>query len=74
MLKPLGFLGLMLTIPAAQADIGAGAPSAIVQFVPFRQFENAPLPALAAEVLREVPDQFLYYMRLNNISPPVRQQ
>ncbi|MBA4749407.1 MAG: preprotein translocase subunit YajC [Alphaproteobacteria bacterium] len=25
----------MLTIPAAQADIGAGAPSAIVQFVPF---------------------------------------
>ncbi|MCE2951829.1 MAG: preprotein translocase subunit YajC [Alphaproteobacteria bacterium] len=35
MLKPLGFLGLLLAIPAAQADAGAGAPSAIVQFVPF---------------------------------------
>jgi len=29
----------------------------IVQFVPFRNFENAPPGALAAEVLREVPDQ-----------------
>lgn len=35
MLKPLGFLGLALAIPAAQADVGAGAPNAIVQFVPF---------------------------------------
>ena len=29
----------------------------IVQFVPFRKFQNQPLPALAAEVLAEIPTQ-----------------
>lgn len=56
-----------------RASNGATATHDIVQFVPFRQFENAPLPALAAEVLREVPEQLLYYMKLNNIAPPARQ-
>merc|ERR1719189_1213099 len=41
----------------------------IVQFVPFRQFQNSPPGALAEETLREVPDQFLSYMRRNGIEP-----
>jgi hypothetical protein len=48
---------------------GKFASHDIVQFVPFRQFERQPLPALAAEVLREVPDQFLHFMKANGIVP-----
>lgn len=36
----------------------------IVQFVPYRNFINAPVEALSAEVLREVPNQFLEYIKL----------
>jgi hypothetical protein len=48
---------------------GKFAAHDIVQFVPFRQFDSQPLPALAAEVLREVLDQFLHYMKANGIVP-----
>jgi len=48
---------------------GRKAQGDIVQFVPFRQFENMPPGALAEETLKEVPDQFLSYMRRNGIDP-----
>ena len=38
----------------------------IVQFVPFRQFQGKPLPALAAEVLAEVPKQVHEYCTSHN--------
>eukprot|EP00041_Stephanoeca_diplocostata_P016587 m.327581 g.327581 ORF g.327581 m.327581 type:complete len:580 (+) comp20415_c0_seq2:185-1924(+) len=40
----------------------------IVQFVPFRKYQ-ANAEALAAEVLAELPDQVLEYMRMNKIKP-----
>ena len=44
----------------------------IVQFVPFRKFENAAPEALAAEVLREIPAQFIEWAALANLPPPPR--
>jgi hypothetical protein len=44
----------------------------IVQFVPFRNFENGPPAALAKQVLAEVPDQVCRYYQMNNIAPGVR--
>eukprot|EP00033_Pygsuia_biforma_P003846 GCRY01004214.1.p1 GENE.GCRY01004214.1~~GCRY01004214.1.p1 ORF type:complete len:521 (+),score=150.90 GCRY01004214.1:163-1725(+) len=45
----------------------------IVQFVPFHRFQQAPT-ALAEETLREIPPQFLEYMKRNGIRPnPPRQ-
>ena len=38
----------------------------IVQFVPFRQFQDKPLPALAAEVLAEIPTQVHEYCITHN--------
>jgi hypothetical protein len=44
----------------------------IVQFVPFRNYENGPLEALAKQVLAEIPDQVCRYYQMNNIAPGVR--
>ncbi len=50
----------------------------LMQFVPFRDFESTDnivlsQARLAKEVLAEIPDQFLSYMKANNIRPkPVR--
>lgn len=56
---------------------GVYAQRDIVQFVPFRDFfqrhgsQNMTIckSALAKEVLAEVPDQFISYMKMNNIAP-----
>jgi len=53
---------------------GKQAMGDIVQFVPFRQFANMPPGALAEETLKEVPDQFLSYMRRNGIAPMPKSQ
>ncbi|XP_060692551.1 copine-1-like isoform X2 [Hemiscyllium ocellatum] len=41
----------------------------IVQFVPFRQFQNAPKEALAQTVLAEVPKQLVSYFKMRNLAP-----
>ncbi|XP_072412234.1 copine-1-like isoform X1 [Chiloscyllium punctatum] len=41
----------------------------IVQFVPFRQFQNAPKEALAQTVLAEVPKQLVSYFKMRNLTP-----
>lgn len=47
----------------------------IVQFVPFRNFKNVHYSCLAKEVLAEVPNQLLAYMKSKNVIPnPPRQQ
>ncbi|XP_062445487.1 copine-1 isoform X3 [Rhea pennata] len=50
-----------------------GEPAArdIVQFVPFRQFKNAPREALSQMVLAEVPKQLVSYYKLQGW-PPVK--
>ncbi|XP_069141533.1 copine-8-like isoform X2 [Argopecten irradians] len=56
---------------------GKQAVRDIVQFVPFRDFMGGKFgnnmqisqAALAKEVLAEIPDQFLQYMKANNIQP-----
>ncbi|XP_009870060.1 PREDICTED: copine-3-like, partial [Apaloderma vittatum] len=49
----------------------AGEPAArdIVQFVPFRQFKNAPREALSQMVLAEVPKQLVSYYKLQGWPP-----
>ncbi|KAM7370138.1 hypothetical protein PAMP_011416 [Pampus punctatissimus] len=42
----------------------------IVQFVPFRQFQNAPKEALAQSVLAEVPGQLVEFFNTMKLSPP----
>ena len=57
------------------SDNGRDAARDIVQFVPFRNFLQGGLDSqqarlrLAKEVLAEVPDQFLGYMKANKILP-----
>ena len=41
----------------------------IVQFVKFKKYSMAGAPALAEEVLREIPDQLVSYMLSANIYP-----
>ncbi|XP_072371456.1 copine-1 isoform X1 [Scyliorhinus torazame] len=41
----------------------------IVQFVPFRQFQNAPKEALAQTVLAEVPKQLVSFFKMRNLPP-----
>jgi len=41
----------------------------IVQFVPFREFKNAPMSRLAKETLEEIPGQLLSYMQSQGIKP-----
>ncbi|XP_022069659.1 copine-3-like isoform X2 [Acanthochromis polyacanthus] len=50
----------------------AGEPAMrdIVQFVPFRQFQNAGTPALAQSVLAELPDQVASFFNLFDLKPP----
>ncbi|NP_001083652.1 copine I L homeolog [Xenopus laevis] len=49
----------------------SGEPAArdIVQFVPFRQFQNAPREALSQAVLAEVPKQLVSYFKLLGLGP-----
>ncbi|XP_061458522.1 copine-3 isoform X1 [Rhineura floridana] len=49
---------------------GEAAIRDIVQFVPFRQFQNAPKEALAQSVLAEVPQQVVNYFSTFKLQPP----
>ncbi len=41
----------------------------IVQFVPFRRFQGAPLWRLAQETLAELPRQLVGYMKMTHAKP-----
>ncbi|XP_068603960.1 copine-3-like [Brachionichthys hirsutus] len=49
---------------------GEAAMRDIVQFVPFRQFQNAGTAALAQSVLAELPDQVASFFNLFALKPP----
>ncbi|KAM4606673.1 copine-3-like isoform 2-T2 [Polymixia lowei] len=49
---------------------GDAAMRDIVQFVPFRQFQNAGTAALAQSVLAELPDQVASFFNLFKLKPP----
>uniref|UniRef100_A0A672ILU9 Copine-3 n=1 Tax=Salarias fasciatus TaxID=181472 RepID=A0A672ILU9_SALFA len=49
---------------------GEAAMRDIVQFVPFRQFQNAGTAALAQSVLAELPDQVGSFFNLFDLKPP----
>ncbi|XP_047206212.1 copine-3 isoform X1 [Girardinichthys multiradiatus] len=49
---------------------GEAAMRDIVQFVPFRQFQNAPPEALAKSVLAEVPAQLVDFFCTMKLNPP----
>uniref|UniRef100_A0A673BLJ9 Copine-3 n=1 Tax=Sphaeramia orbicularis TaxID=375764 RepID=A0A673BLJ9_9TELE len=49
---------------------GQPAMRDIVQFVPFRQFQNAGTAALAQSVLAELPDQVASFFNLFGLKPP----
>lgn len=48
---------------------GEAAARDIVQFVPYRRFQNAPREALAQTVLAEVPTQLVSYFRAQGWAP-----
>nr|XP_023401817.1 copine-3 [Loxodonta africana] len=53
-----------------RAPSGEAAIRDIVQFVPFRQFQNAPKEALAQCVLAEIPQQVVGYFNTYKLLPP----
>ncbi|KAG9328874.1 hypothetical protein JZ751_010065, partial [Albula glossodonta] len=53
-----------------RAPTGETAVRDIVQFVPYRQFQNSPKEALAQCVLAEVPGQVVTYFNMFKLSPP----
>ncbi|KAM9332390.1 copine-3 isoform 1-T1 [Pholidichthys leucotaenia] len=53
-----------------RSPTGEAATRDIVQFVPFRQFKNAPKEALAKSVLAEVPNQLVEFFNTMKLSPP----
>ncbi|XP_069508336.1 copine-1 isoform X2 [Ambystoma mexicanum] len=52
-----------------KSPTGETAVRDIVQFVPFRQFSNAPKEALSQAVLAEVPKQLVSYFKILGLSP-----
>ncbi|XP_028288405.1 copine-3-like isoform X2 [Parambassis ranga] len=53
-----------------RSPTGETAMRDIVQFVPFRQFQNAGTVALAQSVLAELPDQVASFFNLFELKPP----
>ncbi|XP_068014620.1 copine-3 isoform X2 [Melanerpes formicivorus] len=53
-----------------RSSSGEAAVRDIVQFVPFRKFQNAPKEALAQCVLAEVPQQVVNYFSTYKLQPP----
>ncbi|XP_030624036.1 copine-3 isoform X2 [Chanos chanos] len=53
-----------------RSPTGEPAVRDIVQFVPYRQFQNGPRELLAQCVLAELPDQVVSYFRSRNLQPP----
>ncbi|KAM8945625.1 copine-1 [Pelodytes ibericus] len=59
-----------------KSSSGEAAARDIVQFVPFRQFQNAPREALTQAVLAEIPKQLVSYFKMlgmNPVKPPQQQ-
>ncbi|XP_078396816.1 copine-3-like [Cetorhinus maximus] len=56
-----------------RSPTGEVAVRDIVQFVPFRKFQNAAKEALAQSVLAEVPQQVVCYFNTRKMSPPKEQ-
>uniref|UniRef100_A0A671S250 Copine-3 n=1 Tax=Sinocyclocheilus anshuiensis TaxID=1608454 RepID=A0A671S250_9TELE len=54
---------------ALRSYTGEEAVRDIVQFVPFRDFRNAPKETLAKSVLAELPQQVTQYFKQRNLSP-----
>uniref|UniRef100_A0A8C5B473 C2 domain-containing protein n=1 Tax=Gadus morhua TaxID=8049 RepID=A0A8C5B473_GADMO len=52
-----------------RSHTGEEAARDIVQFVPFRDFRNAPKETLAKSVLAELPQQVTQYFKQRNLSP-----
>ncbi|XP_061404768.1 LOW QUALITY PROTEIN: copine-3-like [Lethenteron reissneri] len=57
-----------------KAPSGEPAARDIVQFVPFRDFRNAPKEALAKAVLAEVPGQVVTYFKQRGLAPAAIEQ
>jgi hypothetical protein len=55
------------------SKLGKSAVRDIVQFVPFREYENDPVK-LATETLREVPRQFIEYAKQAHLSTELVQR
>ncbi|XP_035269838.1 copine-3 isoform X1 [Anguilla anguilla] len=53
-----------------RAPTGEVAVRDIVQFVPFRNFQNSPKEALAQSVLAEIPGQVVNFFNMLKLSPP----
>ncbi|XP_069007450.1 copine-3-like isoform X2 [Embiotoca jacksoni] len=53
-----------------RSQTGEAAMRDIVQFVPFRQFQDAPSQALAQSVLAELPQQVTSFFSLFKLKPP----
>ncbi|XP_061582968.1 copine-1 isoform X2 [Cololabis saira] len=52
-----------------RSTVGEAVARDIVQFVPFRQFQDAPVAALAKSVLAEVPNQLVSYFKMRGFEP-----
>uniref|UniRef100_A0A4W6CMU5 Copine I n=1 Tax=Lates calcarifer TaxID=8187 RepID=A0A4W6CMU5_LATCA len=53
-----------------RSTVGEAVARDIVQFVPYRQFKDAPVAALAQSVLAEVPNQLVSYFKMRGFEPP----
>uniref|UniRef100_A0A3Q3KMD3 Copine-3 n=1 Tax=Mastacembelus armatus TaxID=205130 RepID=A0A3Q3KMD3_9TELE len=53
-----------------KSTVGEPVARDIVQFVPYRQFKDAPMTALSQSVLAEVPKQLVSYFKLRGLDPP----
>uniref|UniRef100_A0AAX7UHJ5 Copine-3 n=1 Tax=Astatotilapia calliptera TaxID=8154 RepID=A0AAX7UHJ5_ASTCA len=56
-----------------RSTTGESVARDIVQFVPYRQFADAPQAALAQSVLAEVPNQLVSYFKTRGLDPPKSQ-
>ncbi|XP_024118608.1 copine-1 [Oryzias melastigma] len=52
-----------------KSTTGEAVSRDIVQFVPFRDFKDAPVSALAQSVLAEVPNQLVTYFKMRGLNP-----
>uniref|UniRef100_A0A3P8TZN1 Copine-3 n=2 Tax=Amphiprion percula TaxID=161767 RepID=A0A3P8TZN1_AMPPE len=52
-----------------RSTVGEAVARDIVQFVPYRQFKDAPQAALAQSVLAEVPNQLVSYFKMRGFDP-----
>uniref|UniRef100_A0A8C3GAR9 Copine-3 n=1 Tax=Cyclopterus lumpus TaxID=8103 RepID=A0A8C3GAR9_CYCLU len=53
-----------------RSTVGEAVARDIVQFVPYRQFKDAPQASLAQSVLAEVPNQLVSYFKMRGLEPP----